>query len=244
MAGLVVGLMPKDICCFERISNFGIPCIAERREAALRATWLLSVTGLALAVLGVVGGLSSSGIGRTLAWAKYSGPATDNDDWYAGVKYICNEGTRQCTKFTSLKCHKFGHLDTSACDGCSTVADEAMIPSVICAMTYLLYAHNTWKRVHNQDSNQAKIMSMFACFFAGFNFLGVLSDYYMTCIKQPEVDAQMGLGLLLMGLGGSGLKFICGFLHFSLPVEHTGSSELHDSEYSSEAADSDTEDQE
>merc|ERR1712061_546649 len=72
---------------------------------------------------------------------------------------------------------------------------------------------------------------MFSCFFAGWNFLGVLMSYYESCIEKAQYKAAIGPGLLLMGLGGAGLKFLCGFLHLSLPVEE-GSSEAQSEELS------------
>jgi len=267
MAGVVVGLLPKNCCFCDTIAECGIPCIAEKREPALKLTMFLSAVGLALAVLGAVGGYSKGSLGEHLAWAKYDasghtnvgssaharalfgdkgdennefthaapkqsdeskGSSTPSSEWYAGVKYLCSAATNECNKFKDMNCGK--ELSQSTCESCASVADKAAIPVLITAITYALYAHNTYKRMSGHDSNQAKIMCMWACLFAGWNFLGTVMAYNEMCVKGvTEHTASMGPGLLMAGFGGAFLKFVCGFLHFALPVEHDGThDELHD----------------
>mmetsp|Transcript_22055 Transcript_22055/g.56415 ORF Transcript_22055/g.56415 Transcript_22055/m.56415 type:complete len:252 (-) Transcript_22055:77-832(-) len=235
MAGIVVALCPKRLCCFQKLGEFGCEAFEERRHQVLRICEVLSFTGLALAVCGFTGAFTKGDIGKVLAWVKYGGkskPDGGADDstkvaeFYAGVKWICNVTDDRCQDMSKVNCTYLGSPDEK-CTDCQAAAGKTVLPVVLCVLAYAMYAHNTWLRYHHKDSVQAKTMCCFACFFAATNFLLVLLNYWRACIVTATlIHAEMGFGLLLMGVGGSLVKYICGFLHLFLPVGDSGSEEM------------------
>jgi len=183
--------------------------------------------GFAAAFLGMLGGLARGGhLLKVLAWARFRGQIGDYD---TGVRYVCGgtSGNQTCAKWSDVDCSTLRMHKT--CQVCKHQTSVMIAPLVICVITYALFAHNTWKRYTGRDSSQVKIMSCFACFWAGTNFLLVLLAFWQSCValkKDSDLhslkhgdEVSIGLGLLLISAGGTGCKYICGILHLGLPVE-------------------------
>mmetsp|Transcript_11330 Transcript_11330/g.30468 ORF Transcript_11330/g.30468 Transcript_11330/m.30468 type:complete len:258 (-) Transcript_11330:39-812(-) len=245
--GLLLACLPKKYRACQCFADFGFDCLEERRHAVLRLCMALLLLGFAAAFVGMVGGLA--GKGRTLkalAWARFHSPWGEFD---SGVVYYCGgmDGNVTCTKWKDMDCDRVA-IKTQ-CELCQNQVGAMTVPIIICVVTYALFSHNTWLRYSGKDSAQAKIMSCFACFWAGTNFLLVLVAFWKACValKREQDDramhhddlVSMGPGLLLMGTGASGLKYACGFLHLGLPVEESPHEQINSSDNDTDDEDGD-----
>jgi len=193
-----------------------------RRHSTLRACGALSILGTFLAFLGFLGGFASGGfLLKALPWATVT---TRRGTFTGGIRHVCNFEKGKCFELSSFDCDTT--LDAHACEVCKVGASGAFIPVILTLVTYLTFGRNTWKRYTGDDSAQIKLMSCFAGLFGGATILSVLIAYWDTCVRfqvaREEREAQIGPGLVCIGVGASLLKLVCGALHLGLPVEEPG----------------------
>lgn len=223
------------------IGGISLPALEKRRAAVLPLLGMMSLAGLLLSIISLVGGFSDGETLAHLSWVNIVGHAGKQE--YTGIRYLCvrhaehDDFSLNCTQWSDMncdapqencttldvRCHTHNmHLSIqrAQCDECKHHSVILFVPLIFATVMYLTLVRGTFERYRGRDTAFNKCSILGGGVAGGISQMYLVANFFLTCIystwkNETFKEVSFGPGFALMTVA-TWLKIAVGLLHLGL----------------------------